>query len=226
MTVAGVPRPLISMLIDRIFTNHPPDDPDGRLAEAILFYARKHSELTQNSLNEVTDFLAHTLRHDPQFRMAGRTAASTVKLSSAWHLQMQQAKLGTHIRWEGLGLTEWTHETKAEVWFVTELKDNKELVNEGRKQKHCVYSYVHRCVEGRSHIFSLRACRKIVADYTPEGWPVWSREFETRRITVEINSSRGVVQVRGPLNRAALPEEREVLRRWAGEKGITLAAHC
>lgn len=220
LTVAGVPCGLIGGLIDRIFTDHLPDDPDGRLAEAVLFYARQHQDLTRNSLDEVTDFLAHKLRQGPQFRLKGRTASSVVKLSNEWHLQMQRAKLGRHIQWDGLRIADWVYEDKDEVWEVLELRDNKELVNEGRKQKHCVYSYVQRCAEGRCHIFSLRAYRKVAADYDAEGSPIWDRTFETRRVTIEVSSSRSLIQVKGPLNRAPTPEEREVLRRWTGEKGL------
>lgn len=224
MKVAGIPDRQISGLIDRIFTNHLPDDPDGRLAEAVLFYAHQHQDLTRNSHDEVTDFLAYKLRHDYRFRLKGRTASSMVKLSNEWHLQMQRAKLDRHIQWNGLGMTDWTLEDQKEVWFVTELRDNKELVNEGRKQRHCVYSYVQRCVEGRSFIFSVRACRKLAADYDAEGRPIWDRTLETRRLTIELNSSRAVIQVKGPLNRAPIPEEQDVLRQWAGEKGVTWAA--
>ncbi len=58
MTVAGLPEALIGRLIDRVFTTTCPDDPDGRLAEAIQFYARQHQALNRNSFDEVTDFLA------------------------------------------------------------------------------------------------------------------------------------------------------------------------
>ena len=223
MTVAGVPEALIGALIDRVFTDHLPDDPDGRLAEAVQFYARQHQGLDRNSLDEVTDFLAYKLRHDAAFRLKGRTASSVIKLSNEWHLLMQRAKLGKHVQWEGLRMADWLYEAKAEVWEVVELRDNKALVNEGRKQKHCVYSYVQCCVEGRSAIFSLRAFRKFAADYDAEGRPIWDRSFETRRVTVEVGPSRSLVQVRGPLNRPPTPEEREVLRRWAGEKGLLTA---
>lgn len=222
MTVAGVPEKLIGELIDRVFTNHLPGDVDGRLGETIQFYARHSLSLTKSTRDEVTDFIAHKLRADRQFRMQGRTASSVVKLSNEWHLQMQRAKLGKHIQWDGLGITDWLYKDKSEVWDVIELKDNKELVNEGRKQKHCVFSYVHRCVQGQSFIFSLRAYRKLAADYDAEGNPIWDRSFELRRVTIEVSPGRGIVQVRGPLNRPPAPEEREVLRRWAGEKGITI----
>ncbi len=222
MTVAGLPEGVIGRLIDRVFTNHRLEDSDGRLAEAILFYARQHQSLTRNSFDEVTDFLAWKLRNDRGFRLKERTASSVVKLSNDWHLQMQRAKLGHHIQWPGLGIADWAFEDKAEIWEVVELRDNKELVNEGRKQKHCVYSYVPRCAEGRSFIFSLRAYRKIAVDYDAEGKPIWDKTFEMRRVTIEVGASRSVVQVRGPLNRAPYPEEKAVLRRWMGETGITL----
>ncbi len=224
LKVAGVPEARIGALIDRVFVRHAAEDTDGRLAEAIQFYAREGHTLTRSSFDEVTDFVAYKLRNERQFRLKGRTAASMVKLTDEWHLLMQRAKLGKHIQWAGLRVADWTYEDKAEVWDVFELKDNKELVNEGRKQKHCVYSYVPRCMEGRSFIFSLRACRKLAADYTEDGKPIWSREFETRRVTIEVSPSRCIVQVRGPLNRPPSGEEQQILRRWMGERGIQAAS--
>ena len=224
MKVAGIPDAMSGALIDRTFTRFGLNDQDGRLAEAIGFYAQHGQALNRASFDEVTDFVADKLRNDPQFRLKGRTASSVVKLTSEWHLLMQRAKIGTHIQWSGLKVADWTYEDKAEVWDVFELKDNKELVNEGRKQKHCVYSYVQSCVAGRSFIFSLRACRKLAADYTDDGKPIWSREFETRRVTIELDASRTIVQVRGPLNRPPSGEEQQVLRRWMGERGVQAAS--
>ena len=226
MTVAGLPEALIGRLIDRVFTSHPVEDADGRMAEAIQFYARQHQALTRNSFDEVTDFLAWKLRNDRTFRLKGRTASSVVKLSNEWHLQMQRAKLGHHIQWRGLGIADWAFEDKSEFWEVVELRDNKELVNEGRKQKHCVYSYVQRCVQGQSFIFSLRAYRKVAADYDAEGKPIWDKTYELRRVTIEVGASRSLVQVRGPLNRAPTFEEKAVLRRWMGETGITIGSRA
>jgi len=220
MKVAGIPEAMIGSLIERVFTNHSIKDSSGRLAEVIQFYVREHQALSRNSFDEVTDLLAYKLRNDCEFRMKGRTASSVVKLSNEWHLLMQRAKLGRHIQWQGLQIADWCFEDKAEVWEVAELRDNKELVNEGRKQKHCVYSYVHRCVEGRSHIFSMRVYRKFAAGYDAEGKTIWDKNFETRRVTIEVSSSRTIVQVRGPLNRAPSSEEQVILRRWMGERGV------
>jgi hypothetical protein len=121
-----------------------------------------------------------------------------------------------------LGLPDWEFEARDRIWTVTELRNNRDLLNEGRKQRHCVYSYVHWCVAGRSAIFSLRGYRKRIAGYTDEGQLLWDKTEERTRITIEVNSQRAVVQVRGLLNRLPNEEEKRILRHWAGEYGLIL----
>lgn len=222
MKAAGLPGGVIEKLIERIFAHFFFDDPHGRLAEVIQFYARFHQDMDKVTFGEVTDFLAWKLRQDRAFRLKGRTVASVVKLTNEWHILMQKAKLGHNVEWKGLGLPDWEFEARDQIWTVTELRNNKELMNEGRKQKHCVYSYVHWCVSGRSAIFSLRGFRKRVAGYTDEGQIVWENTLEQTRITIEVNSQRMVVQVRGALNRLPTDEEKRILRHWTGETGIRL----
>ena len=222
MRVAGLPVGLTEKLIDRIFGQYYFEDSAGRLAEIIRFYARYYPELDKVTFGEVTDFLAWKLRHDLDFSLQGRTAASVVKLTNAWHTQMQKAKLGHDVAWKGLELSDWEFEAKDKIWMVSELRNNKELLKEGQKQKHCVYSYVSWCVDGRSAICSLRSYRKAAADVTSEGKIVWDRSMEIERITIEVNSQRSIVQVRGPLNRLPTEEEKFILRLWAGEKGLLL----
>lgn len=220
MRVAGLPVGIIEKLIERIFAPYFFDDPQGRLAEVIQFYARFHTEMNRVTFGEVTDFLAWKLRQDRTFSLKGRTISSVIKLTNEWHLLIQKAKLGHNIEWKGMELPDWEFEARDRIWSVVELRNNRELMNEGRKQKHCVYSYVHWCVAGRSAIFSLRGYHKQVAGYTEEGQILWDKSLEQTRVTIEVNSHRFVVQVRGPLNRQPTEEEARVLRHWAGEKGM------
>ena len=222
MMAAGLPINLAERLITRIFSHHFFDDPQGRLAEVIQFYARFHQGMDKVTFGEVTDFLVWKLREDRAFRLKGRTVSSVIKLTNEWHLLMQKAKLGHTIEWKGLGLTDWTLETKESIWKVTELCNNRELMNEGRKQRHCVYSYVHSCVSGRSAIFSLRGYCKAAVGCTEEGEVLWDTSQDQTRLTIEVNSQRTVVQVRGSLNRLPSVEEKRILRHWTGEKGLTL----
>ena len=227
MQGAEVPVHLHDLLIDRILTRHYFDDPGGRLMEMIRFYARYHGEMDKDTLHEVTDFLAWKLDNDPAFSLKGRTAGSMVKLASEWHLLIQKAGLGSHIEWEGFNISRWSTKTVGQqptLWEVQELRSNRELMNEGRKQKHCVYGYVQRCVEGRCSIFSLRQYRLGIVGVDEEGKPVHDKFEELTRVTIEVASHRSICQMKGVLNRRPTPEEASALNQWAGVNGFTYRA--
>src|SRR5207249_538615 len=78
MMVAGLPVAVIEKLIGRIFCEYLFDDPDGRLAEVIQFYARYHRDMNRVTFGEITDFLAWKSRNDAAFRLKGRTVSSVV----------------------------------------------------------------------------------------------------------------------------------------------------
>ncbi len=227
MQAADVPAPLRLLLLDRILTRHYFDDPGGRLMDMIRFYARYHGELDKNTLHEVTDFLAWKLDNDPAFSMKGRTAGSMVKLASEWHVLIQKAKLGSNVEWDGFNIPYWSVEEWGQqpmLWEVTELRNNRELMNEGRKQKHCVYGYVQQCVEGRCSIFSLRQYSLGIVGVDDEGKPVKQKFNELTRVTVEVSSNRSIIQMKGVLNRRPTPEEASALNQWAGVNGFTYRA--
>ena len=220
MKVAGVPRGLHGLLLERILASRYFDDPGGRLAELIRFYARCHAEMGGRTLLEVTDFLAWKLGNDRAFSLKGRTAGSVVKLANEWHLLIQKARLGANVEWDGFDRPYWSLRDGRLLWEVVELRNNQELMNEGRKQKHCVYSYVDWCAAGRCSIFSLRLWGLTVAGVDEAGNPAWGKSDERARVTVEVTADRSIAQVRGPLNRPATPEERAVLGQWAGANGF------
>lgn len=220
MKVAGLPTPVIERLRERVFAHYFFDDPHGRLGEMIQFYARYHEGMDRVTFGEITDFLEWKLRNDGAFSLKGRTLNSVTKLTNEWHHLMQKARLGHSVEWKGLGFLDWEYEAKDRIWTVCELRNNKELLNEGRKQKHCVYSYVQACVGGRTTIFSMRAYRKIVGGYNDDGTVIWNRSCELERITIEVNSHRMVVQIRGLMNRPPTDNEKLYLRHWAGERGL------
>jgi hypothetical protein len=220
MKVAGLPVMAGEKLIERILGQYFFDEPDGRLAEVIQFFARNHGDMSRTTFGEIVDFLEWKLRNDRGFRLKGRTISSVVKLTNEWHVLMQKAGLGHRVEWKGCGIADWEHVAKDVVWRVAELRSNRDLINEGRKQKHCVYSYVHACASGRVAIFSMRAYAKRVTGYTEDGDVVWDGSCEHNRITIEVTSDRTIVQVRGHLNRLPTDDEKKILRLWAGEKGL------
>lgn len=214
MKVAGLPSGVIHRLLEKVFTDIRVDDPNSRYTEIIHFFANNHTQMDKITFGEITDFLVWKLRNEPTFSMKGRTVASVVALVNEWQLLMQKAKLGKNVEWEGKGAADWEYVDQNFIWVVKELRNNRELADEGKKQKHCVYSYVKSCAEGRSFIFSLRAYFKA-----PIGENEYAQGSEATRVTIEVNSNDSIIQVRGNLNRIPTKPENEVIRRWAGEKG-------
>lgn len=135
---------------------------------------------------------------------------------------MQAAKVRRLTEWAGLQMRQWDFEAYDKIWIVVELRTNIELLNEGRKQRHCVFAHVPQCVGGRSAIFSMRCYQKVVARYTDLGHAIWDRSCELTRLTIEVTETRAVVQARGHLNRQPTDEELKVLRRWAGDKALQM----
>lgn len=216
MKAMGLPDPAVAHLTERIFAYIPPDDLGPALAETIRFYARFGGEMDHSEWTEVTDCLSWKLRNEPKFVMRGRTTASMLRLASEWRREMQTAKLHRIIEWTGLQISDWALESQDRLWTVTELHTNRELLYEGRKQHHCVFSYVEHCKSGCSAIFSLRC-------YGPAA-PGSDQRPELSRITVEVNRNRAIVQARGPSNRAPSAEEWRVLRRWTADKGVAIGS--
>lgn len=220
LKTADIPDGVIGKVIDRVFKNFSFAHKSERFAELITFYSHYHQEMDKITLDGVNDFVLWKLRNEPDFSFKGRTASSMIKLSNEWHDLMQRAKLGRYIAWDGIGIPEWMHVDKTIVWVMKELTDNKELANEGRKQKHCVFSYVGSCAAGHCNIFSLRGYIKNSASMDVLE-PEYLKANEMFRVTVEMRNRR-IVQIRGKLNSSAAQNEKQVLRLWAGEHGITI----
>jgi hypothetical protein len=221
MTVAGLPPAVKSHLLRSILGQCHFVDTTTRLRDVIAFFARYHVDMNRSTLGEITDFIAWKLRFDPEFSLKGRTIGSVVRLCNEWHVHMQKAKLGSLVMWPGFGKSTWQFVTEKTVWQGIELHSNRDLLAEGKKQRHCVYSYVQQCVAGRSFIFSIRGSTKAFSHYDENGAVVWNPLDEQSRVTVEVNARGVIVQIRGPLNRAPGPEEMKIVRRWAGELGFT-----
>lgn len=223
---AGVDERQAKQLIERIFGsyffNHPDDvlDEDGRLAEVVTFYANHGRALDKQDFDAVTDFVAWKLRNDVEFRFKGRTSTSMIGLSNEWHHMMQKAKLGKHVQWKSMNVKDWEYIDNHYIWQVQELCDNKELANEGRKQKHCVFSYVSACVSGTCHIFSMRGYYKKTIGVDDEGNSIYTPGDEQYRVTIEVRGGRSVVQARCSVNRMPDNHEAGMLKRWAAENGI------
>lgn len=161
---------------------------------------------------------------DPTFSMKGRTLIALQKRMEEWHLIL--AKDAKRPRtawapsgWDGLEVQERDISGGNTIWTVRELLDSRALQEEGREMRHCVFTYAHGCVSGKTSIWSLRA-------RTP------GEARNHRLLTIEVNNTRRtIVQVRGKANqtlsqlgkRGRVRFAGDILRRWARQQKLTIA---
>lgn len=90
-------------------------------------------------------------------------------------------------------------------WVVLAPTESKDLVTEGRRQSHCVGSYVDYVVNKQKFILFMRQ-----ADNP-----------ETPVITLDVDpKEHSLVQYRGFANRSPDEDEMKFIKKWAKEKGL------
>jgi hypothetical protein len=144
--------------------------------------------------------------------MKGRTGTSVLVAIDEWHNTLAKTKVDTSADFQSCGIEGWTWERKKNVdgetylepWVFSEILTAKDLIEEGKRLHHCVYSYAS----------SIE--RKCVS--------IWSlRVGGVRTLTIELMvSSRTIVQIRGFANRPATTVEKRVIEMWASKNGIAI----
>ena len=151
----------------------------------------------------------------PHLTMRGRSAATLLREVEEWHQALGRGPGARNVEWSASGIREGEWEVGRPgrdlcVWRVHELVTGVALHAEGRLMRHCVSTYVGACRAGRCSIWSLER----------EAY-----EGTEKRLTIEVNASRTIVQCRGRANRRPRADEVEILRRWAREAGLAFANH-
>lgn len=204
---AGIPETMCQFLTEHLWSPENERLMGDRLPDILRFYATFQSNLRGYALRNITDFVRDVIRNR-SFSFKGRTYGSMAKLSYDWHRTGFNGAVEHRQNWRPLFTSLWEIEMFGLNVRAIELTNNRMLGEEGRKQRHCVFTYTHGCVQGYERIVSMRfsgPCREV-SRLTIEIWP----------------KSKTVVQVRGFANREPTEEEMKVVRRWAGDHGLTL----
>jgi hypothetical protein len=208
----GVPRKGCDYLVDR-FDHQMLKRIGNRLPDIFRIYADAWDQMHANDRDEITDFI-RAMARDQRFSYKGRTYGSLRKLCHEWHRTVYSGYIREYRSWTQ-SHAPWEHRSKGVVVRAIELTNNRALAEEGRKQRHCVYTYTFRCLHGMSRIVSIRwymACGS-----GEDGL------LEMHRLTVEVSPSlRSIVQMRGLMNRKVTEEEIKIVRHWAGLQGLTV----
>ena len=160
--------------------------------------------------NDLADYFAARRHEDRAFRLLGssQSLAAILRRMEQWHRALARAKDLSGITWNGVALPDHTVEQKDPdnkqqtiVWTFHQITSGKELAAEGTAQRHCVFGYKTRCVNGDCSIWSLTRTDAFGA--------------KTRRLTIEVDRYGSIVQKRGLANRLPRPEEEHVVGQWA-----------
>jgi hypothetical protein len=187
---------------------------------ATLGWLAKAPLLDPSRVGPLVDYVAHRRAQDRSFTVNGRSAAAVLRGMLEWHRDLAREELVRGTVFQPSGFEPVELEVKQRdpagavhkgVWRVGEILSSKDLLAEGRRMGHCVFSYARSIESGQTSI--------------------WSMTFEDGRgatgnwamLTIEVrNELRRVVQARGRFNRAATTAEHQILLRWAGHNGLTI----
>ena len=141
-------------------------------------------------------------------------------LANEWHAQHLReigirGNLGKALRsseslmekWEGLSITNFRYENSDLVWNIRQLCTIQELINEGRKMKHCVASYAHKCSNMYCGIFNVSRFFKSV-------------DVTESVATIQVSSQYEIVQIRGKCNSIVNGKALGIIKRWAQQNRL------
>ena len=185
------------------------DTADGYLCSDLMDFLRARFNYRTGNFNTYVAQV-HGENKAIRFSLKGRTLASVIDLCNDWHAALHMDRMNSDLSNKPFAesqIDRWRYEDKSGIsWEISQIKNLKELKQEGVKMRHCVVSYAGECVRGTSYIFSVK-------------------EQDSRAITLEVKKPWGgdrlsIVQARGKFNRPMRSHERAVVNRWAREKGI------
>ncbi len=181
--------------------------------QTVIEWFLRHPMLDPAHYGPIVDFINHQKYHhpreNPDFQITGRSPGAVLALVDQWHGGLGKVNKDKLVRWNWHHL-DWRWEQKKNdtvihIWEMRELLNSHELLEEGKKMHHCVYTYTGSCVRGRSLIFSLRC-------------------DEYRVLTIEYLPQTGKFgEVRGVSNRRPTSHELGILKKWAAARNLQKA---
>lgn len=149
----------------------------------------------------------------PNLCMKGRTPESLLRQVERWHGNLSKYSDAQKYFFRSSGIIAYrqkTGECKEDVWSIRELLSGADLIKEGKEMGHCVASYARACAAGRCSIWAMEYI-------SPRG--------VEKCQTIEVNSDKKIVQVRGKRNCYPTQSEMGVIQKWAQTVGLSIAPY-
>ena len=166
--------------------------------------------LDHEKLTEVIDYVRDTKIADRNYSLKGRTLLSLIRQSDEWHKRATVIKVAKV--WSACGIKGYRIEKKQDMILMEELTGSKLLADEGRKMKHCVVTYAHNCVAGKTAIFSMRKYFMGLLTET--------------MATIEVNLLlKRIVQAKSKMNTKISEEALKHLNAWADQNDLVVGCY-
>jgi len=152
----------------------------------------------------------------PNLVMTRRTPQALLRQVEAWHGELRILRANDKRFWMSSGLKPFSVRTGPADrpedqwhWRIRELLSGQELIEEGKRLRHCVSSYADSCSRAACSIWTLE--RRSGGDPSQRG---------EKLLTLEVDARRQLVQARGLQNRLPTAQEKNVVTAWMREAGI------
>lgn len=164
--------------------------------------------LDPRQIGPLFDYVNRKRDEDKAWSLKGRTPVSLIRDMEEWHARLAKVRVGTAAAFPLSGFLPRKYERgEDQVWTIDEILSSKELIAEGVKLQHCVYSYASSVINGQTSIWSLRCNGE-------------------RLVTIEVdNKNRLIPQVRGKQNRAPSAIETQYVSQWAQDNNLKVARY-
>ena len=170
------------------------------------------------------------LRDDPPhpgFSMRGRDGQALLDQIEAWHRELGRTESrrgkgrkvmdATYCKsgWKPLRSEEKLNDEEKAIWQFVEILTESDLHEEGRKMRHCIYSYHPRVKTGLCSIWSLQTVR--------DGGP--NHGSLKRHLTIEVSSNGRINEARGFANKLPEGRPKTLLKNWAQQNRLSIAPY-
>lgn len=154
----------------------------------------------------------------PNLSMKGRTVSSLLRMMEEWHNELAQMnkkkRIDGSLCWEGFPIADFEHKEgkglNEKKYKIRQLLTYKELLQEGNAMSHCVFSYADSCAKNKCSVWSV-----LVES-------VENVSFK-RLLTIELSSSKAIVQVKGKYNSCPTSQEMRIIELWAKKEGLSIS---
>jgi hypothetical protein len=158
--------------------------------------------LNINMVEPIIDYVAYNKIQNPNYSIKGRTVLSIMRGEQKWYKDLDNSKDIKNENFSPCGLVEGKFITDNKVWTVSEILTGRALLDEGKKLRHCVYSYASSIKKGYCSIWSMQ-------------------QYNEHKITIEVVNPI-IIQAKG-CNREINVDEYRVLLGWAKKNGLHIS---